>query len=560
MMLGLASNLFTAVYVTRVIFDWLLAKGLIKDRLMMMSLVPVPRIDWMKLRPVFFTLSGLAIVAGMFVFFTRDPVTNNKYDIEFTGGMSVQLNFKEGVTLTRQDVQDRLQKAAQGVSAALQAANVTSVGTTGRQFEITTTETNKTHVTVTFPEGQVSQTVQSVQQQIDKVQEKAGSPLRNLMVQEGDGPGRFAVTTTQMNTALIQNTLAEAFPNATISKPVVDEVVKRIIETSFANELAIQHNLEPQIVSTARVNETVVEAHPVLADFMGGLVIECKISQPVPLQEIDQRLGDLLFKPDAQKLGWSTYKLLGPGLTEVDAIQPVTGFAYVTVHPEAGLRQFSEEEWSQYEDTEKTRVLTAASLETSLPRVTQIDPSIGGEQKTRALIAIILSVAAMMAYIWIRFGTLRYGIGAVITLVHDVCIMLGAVTVCTFVAKTAIGQSLLIGDFKIDLNMIAAFLTLVGYSLNDTIVVYDRIRENRQKAQLTPATINASINQTMSRTLITSVATLVVVWIMYFFGGAGLRGFNFCIGLGIIVGTYSSIAISAPALLFSKKAAGESKS
>jgi len=258
MMLGLASNLFTAVYVTRIIFDWLLAKGLIKDRLMMMSLVPVPKIDWMKLRPLFFTLSGLAIVGGMVVFFTRDPVTNNKYDIEFTGGMSVQLNFKEGVTLTRQDVQDRLRKAAQGVSTALQAANVTSVGTTGRQFEITTTETNKTHVTLTFPDGQPAQTVQGLQQQIETAQAKVGDPLRNVLVKEGDAPNRFVVTTTQINTALVQNTLAGAFPNATVSTPVVDEVVKRIVETSFVNELAIRHNLEPQITSTTQVNESVV--------------------------------------------------------------------------------------------------------------------------------------------------------------------------------------------------------------------------------------------------------------------------------------------------------------
>jgi len=362
-----------------------------------------------------------------------------------------------------------------------------------------------------------------------------------------------------MNTTLVQTTLAEAFPNATVSTPVVDEVVKRIVETAFKDELAIQHNLEPQIASTTQVNDSVVEAHPNLADFMGGLVLECKISRAVPLQEIDQRIGDLLFKPDAQQLGWCTYKLLGPGMAEIDPNLPVDRFAYVTVHPEAGLRSFTEEEWTQYEDTEKTRVLTAASLETSLPRVTQIDPSVGGEQKTRALIAIVLSMVALMAYIWIRFGSLRYGLGAMVTLIHDVCIMLGVVAVCTFVARTAIGQALLIGDFKIDLNMIAAFLTLVGYSLNDTIVIYDRIRENRRKAQLVPGTINASINETMSRTLITSVATLVVVWVMYFFGGEGLRGFNYCIGLGILVGTYSSIAISAPVLLLGKRASGVSK-
>ncbi len=560
MMLGLASNLFTGVYVTRVIFDWLVAKGLIRERLTMMSLVPVPRIDWMRLRPLFFTLSGIAIVGGMVVFFTRDPVTNNKYDIEFTGGMSVQLNFKEGVNLTRQEVQDRLRNAAQGKSASLAAANVYSVGTTGRQYEITTTETNKTQIIVTLPQDEAGQTAQAVQRRIEVAEANEAGRLRNLAVTPGDSAGRFNVMTTQMNTGLIQAVLTKAFPKATISAPVVDEVVKRIVESAFANELAVQRNLDPQVVSTQAIDDKALEAHPALSDFMGGLIIECKLGRPVSLQEIDQRIGDLLFKPDMARLGWCTYRLYGPGLTDVDANQPVNAFAYVTTPPEAGLRQFSPEEWSQYENNEKTRVLTAGSLETSLPRVTQIDPSVGSQQKERALIAIILSVVAMMAYIWVRFGSLRYGIGAVVTLMHDVCVMLGAVTVCTYVAATAVGAALLIGDFKIDLTMVAAFLTLVGYSLNDTIVVYDRIRENRQKAQMTAATINASINQTMSRTLITSVATLVVVWAMYIFGGEGLRGFNFCIGLGIIVGTYSSIAISAPVLLLSGRASADKKS
>ena len=113
---------------------------------------------------------------------------------------------------------------------------------------------------------------------------------------------------------------------------------------------------------------------------------------------------------------------------------------------------------------------------------------------------------------------------------------------------------LLIGDFKINLAMIAAFLTLIGYSLNDTIVIFDRIRENRGKArQLNPQTITNSINQTISRTILTSFTTFIVVLIMYIFGGQGLRGFTFAIGFGIIIGTYSSVAIAAPILLLGAK-------
>ena len=120
-------------------------------------------------------------------------------------------------------------------------------------------------------------------------------------------------------------------------------------------------------------------------------------------------------------------------------------------------------------------------------------------------------------------------------------------------ANTALGQSMLIGDFKINLAIIAAFLTIIGYSLNDTIVIFDRIRENRHKKMLTKDIINNSINQTLLRTLATSFTTFIVVLIMYIFGGDGLRGFTFAIGFGIIVGTYSSVAIAAPILLFGAK-------
>ncbi|UCE99742.1 MAG: protein translocase subunit SecDF, partial [Planctomycetota bacterium] len=154
---------------------------------------------------------------------------------------------------------------------------------------------------------------------------------------------------------------------------------------------------------------------------------------------------------------------------------------------------------------------------------------------------------------WVRFGNARYGLAAIVALVHDVCITLGAVTACTYLAATPIGQKLLVGDFKINLAIIAAFLTLIGYSLNDTIVVFDRIRENRRKASLNPQIITNSINQTISRTILTSFTTFIVVLIMYIFGGQGLRGFTFAIGFGIIVGTYSSIAIAAPLLLLGSK-------
>jgi len=564
LMLGIISSMFTALFVTRVVFDFLLSRRIIKNPLFMLRLIHEPKIDWMRARPVFLTLSGLLIMSGLLIFFTRDDTKNSKYDIEFTGGTSVQIDLKEGVELTRREVEQRIHKVGEELgNPALQAASVYSIGKPikvlpdGRkvykQYEITTTETNKTVTTVKFTDSAVP-TVDSFIAAIEKAQRGLRSRLTKLVVvRDKQDSSVFRVATSQLNPSLVESVLQKAFPQAQIGKPELKEVVNDAILRAFEGMLDIKANLRPQIISAQRITEDLIEQHPQLADFLGGVKLECTLGKAATLQQIQSRLAALRFKPDMRDLNWAyEYKLLNPQFEPPSPNQPLQSFIYVSVSPEAGLRQLSEEEWSKFAANEERKILSACQLETSLPRVTQIDPSVGAEAKTRALIAIILSLFAIVAYIWIRFGNVRYGFGAIVALVHDVCITLGAVTACTYIAATNIGQYLLIGDFKIDLAMIAAFLTLIGYSLNDTIVVFDRIRENKKKGNITPSIINSSINQTMSRTLLTSFTTFIVVLIMYIFGGNGLRGFTFAIGFGVIVGTYSSIAIAAPLLLLGK--------
>jgi len=568
LMLGLISNLFTAVFVTRVVFDWLLSKRLIKDHLIMLQAIRKPNINWMGLRPVFFTLSAVLTVGGLVVFFTRDDTKNNKYDIEFTGGTSIQINLKDDTNLKRQDVEDRIHKVGTDWgNRALAAATVYSIGTSGKQYEITTTETNKTKALVTFPpasSGDKSggRTIEALTSAINKAMEQRGGILNNLVItphsktpaESGSNElTEVTITTSQLNTFLVGDVLRTAFPDANVSQPQIDEIVNNAILTTFADELEIQQNLQPEIVSQEKITQKIVDSYPELTDFLGGIKIECKIEKAATAEEISRRLADLRFKPDTQNLNWYSYKILGSGLTTMEPNQPVKSFVYLSVEPEAGFRELTEDEWTRFVENEKTKILAAAQLETSLPRVTQIDPSVGAEAKTRALVAIVLSLSAMLIYIWLRFGDLHFGFGAVITLFHDTCVTVGAVTACTYIAATTISQKLLIGDFKIDLAMIAAFLTLLGYSINDTIVVYDRIRENRHKGTLTPMIINNSINETISRTLLTGTTTLLVLIVMYIFGGKGLRGFNFAMLFGVIEGTYSSIAISAPVLLMGTK-------
>jgi SecD/SecF fusion protein len=564
LMLGIVSSMFTALFVTRVILDFLVSRRIIKDHLLMLRLIHEPKVNWMGSRPIFFSISVLLIIAGLFVFFTRDDTKNNKYDIEFTGGTSVQINLKDTVSLSRQDVEDRIRKVATELAnPALAAANVYSIGESGKQYEINTTATNKTTATVTFSaSGQATpRTIETITSAIEQAQSKLHNKLSDLrVIRQSQGSDTFVIETSRMNPTLIENILSMAFPQAEISEPHIDEVVNSAIKTAFADELEIQQNLDPKVISKEKITEELVDSHPELADFIGGVKIECTIEKAATLNELDRRMKDLRFKPDMRELNWYAYRIYSssPAITEPN--QPVKSFTYVSVEPEAGLREMPEDEWASFVENETARVITAAELETSLPRVTQIDPSVGSEQKTRALIAIVLSLSAIVGYVWIRFGNVRYGFAAIIALVHDVCITVGAVTACTYIAATPIGQKLLIGDFKINLAMIAAFLTLIGYSLNDTIVVFDRIRENRRKAQLIPKTITESINQTISRTILTSFTTFIVVLVMYIFGGPGLRGLTFAIGLGVIIGTYSSIAIAAPVLLLGTKAKkGKSK-
>ncbi len=178
-----------------------------------------------------------------------------------------------------------------------------------------------------------------------------------------------------------------------------------------------------------------------------------------------------------------------------------------------------------------------------------VGSQVAGDMIGRAMAALFASLMCIVGYIWFRFQRVIYGFAAVAALVHDVLITLGAIAISYWLAD-ALGI-LLIDPFKISLTVVAAILTIIGYSLNDTIVVFDRIRETKGKSpRLTSEMINSSINQTLSRTLLTSITTLIVVVLLYLFGGEGIHAFAFSLVVGVVVGTYSSIFIASPILLW----------
>tara|TARA_B100000686_G_scaffold110157_1_gene117323 strand:- start:1247 stop:2161 length:915 start_codon:yes stop_codon:yes gene_type:complete len=176
--------------------------------------------------------------------------------------------------------------------------------------------------------------------------------------------------------------------------------------------------------------------------------------------------------------------------------------------------------------------------EVDFRRVENVGPKVSKELLNAGLLAISFSLAAMLFYIWIRFEW-QFSLAAIIALIHDVLITIG---IFSFLS------------FEVNLSIVAAVLTIVGYSMNDTVVIFDRVRENLKKFSKIPINtiLNTSTNETLSRTLITSVTTLLALLSIYFFGGEILKGFAFAMIVGVIIGTYSSIFVAAPILNYAK--------
>ena len=164
-----------------------------------------------------------------------------------------------------------------------------------------------------------------------------------------------------------------------------------------------------------------------------------------------------------------------------------------------------------------------------------VGSKVSGELRTKGALAVGLALFMVLAYIWFRFEW-QFGLGAVLALFHDVILTIGVFSLT---------------QIEFNLSIIAAILTIVGYSLNDTVIVYDRIRENLRKFKKMPLpdVLNLSINDTLSRTILTSLTTLLALLALYVLGGSGLRGFSFAMIWGVFVGTYSSIFVASPLLM-----------
>lgn len=244
-------------------------------------------------------------------------------------------------------------------------------------------------------------------------------------------------------------------------------------------------------------------------DFTGGTLVQLEFERPIETQVLREALRDL------------------PGLESYE-VQRFGDPSDVVVRAQVPAGE--EEEFGPGIERHLQQKLPDRSF--VQVRSEAVGPKIGEELKTQAILAILYALALILIYVAVRFD-MKFGVAAIAATIHDIVLSVGAFSLL---------------DKEISLAVVAAFLTIVGYSLNDTIVVFDRIREDLRSMRREPYVdvVNAAVNQTLSRTVITSGTTMLVVLFLYFMGGEVIHDFAFALLVGIVVGTYSSIFVGAP--------------
>lgn len=503
--IGIVATLFSTLFITRVIFTILLEHVKVRRLPQLPMVLPAlqrlvtPNINWLKLRPVFIVISTFYIGLGVVMIYTQ---RGEMLDTEFRGGtaVTVQLKTEDGVQLTqtRQEIEDKIRRISDNLPldsplVALRNAEIVPInprgdGVTSDQFVIKTTATEQDAI--------VEAVVRSLSDYID-----TRPPLR------------FA--------GMDSDTLDSA-------------PVYRIVDARLGENIG-----RPEIRND-------------ISEYVGGVAIVLEDLDPRPRREnIQRRLDQMRSQADfADLLGRPHELIVVEGMPEaVETAVLVVLDPQISIFDDAARwrTEVAEEEW---------RLARAALTETTtLAGAQSFSAEIAQTFRAKAIVAVVLSFLGIMLYIWVRFGSMRYSLAAVIALMHDVITVIGLIAVAEIIyeAAPAFAGALLIEPFKINLGLIAALLTIIGYSLNDTIVILDRIRENRGKLAYASAdVVNKSINQTFSRTIITSGTTFIAVAIMYVFGGSGIRDFTYALLCGVVIGTYSTVAIAAP-LVYTKK-------
>jgi len=488
--IGIIASMFTALYVTRTVFEYFLRKDRVKEATMRGAWSP-PSIPWMSFMRKAALGSTIAIIAGIVLWEVVPDGT--KYDLDFTKGSKLIVRFHE--TRRLDAVRDAL--TAAGAEDPLYRdvavrATAEGIGATVGQDASTSFELRSQNVAT-------EQDIEAFKAKLRDVFEGQLLPGPfEATVQRGPGGGSVG-RIYFLNDAVTADLLRAAFD---------------------------QWTREKKVLEGARVEP---------------------VDVPASKRAGAGSIFDLAFRDSADQ----------PGQLALNVRNALANFDL-----EAARNDFEEiatsDASTRTEQQEAERILAslegfeAGALTESyfeeadpFPLADRIDPSTAEEHRDAAIKAVALSILGIIIYVAFRFRSWSYGFAAVVALVHDVVVVLGIVALVNWLGLV---------DARLNLVTVAAFLTLIGYSINDSIVVFDRIRENRGTGRARLAEIiDKSINQTLSRTLRTTGTTWIVVIILFGMNlgaNSALEGFAFILALGVLVGTYSSIFVASPTLLF----------
>lgn len=499
LIIGIVASLFTALFVTRTIFNVLIEKFGVTHLRSLPLVYPKwdrmlrPNIDWMGLAKYFIAFSTIATVIGLVLFY-KEARAGHVMDIEFASGTSVTIELKE--KMSQNDLRRLVEAKAD--PAGLPAPSVVTVGNDEKTYEIVTPNSDAVKVKDSLLKALVDGRGQSL--------------LKVEVPSKYDGSGETVAQ--QMNKAVIpltdkQTTLSAVWPGGFRPADVGDYV---------GGVAVVLNHIEPpltagQIADRIKQQQLQLPSNSPAAHLSFAVEAPGGSDHPTSLAVVLSRDESLPYAQDPTK--W-----------EEQVAGPLWGLTDQSVNRPAQLQQ-----------------------------VKNFDAQVASDTTRDALMALTLSIIVIMAYIWFRFGNLKYGTATVAALVHDVLFTVAALGFAHYLYQVPVlGKALGLEPFRINLTVVAGILTIMGYSMIDTIVVFDRIRENRGKfGHVSRKVVNDAINQTMSRTLLTAGTNVATVAIMYFFGGMGIHGFTFVLLVGILVGTYSSIAIAAPILLVGRR-------
>jgi SecD/SecF fusion protein len=532
---GLIISLFTALYVTRLIFDFFMHKRIVTD-LKFMSLFSKPNIDFMAIRKQMFTLTAVLTAFGLGLFLLRGEQGLN---VDFRGGTAYGGRLSEPLTLGK--FLEKLSDAKQ--KERLVVKDVARIKPPADDAGVAGVSDDRTYNI--FYEGDSKPVVVTLSNDPAGAGKPEADQIAALKVRAGHLPDASVEQVYQgSDKADLPGDASKSFTLRTTEREA--ELVQVILDRLLRDDAG-----KPLMAATT------MTVGPVT-----GSTCELRFSEPTSINYVKGLLKRQFRLEFREPAAGEVFAL--EGVVDGDDAAKKEQFSagkFKVMKLDAGKNSTfdnfkSSNAVKAKADSDKLASILNATKVTfeSRPtpeRLETFDAALAADTKARAFYAIVASWIAILLFLWFRFGSWTFGLAAVVCLIHDLCFTLGCIAVCHYLFDLPVfGSIFQLSDFKIDLAAVAALLTLVGYSVNDTIVVFDRIREVRGKnPKLTEQMINDSVNQTLSRTVLASLTVFLVVGVLYFFGGEGVHLFSFVMVIGVLVGTYSSIYIASPLLL-----------